>query len=288
MSAPTTYDAQRDGVRAFFADPAATASTYVPDAGPDGRPAFTVKAVAAVLELSETRAGDILVELERAGELERTKVGRAFAYWRAESSAGARDSEPAVTTSEVEPLAPEAGGCAHTLQDGSQAWRCGLDEGHDGDHFADDPDGGITWSIEDAAEPAESDAQGVPDASDGTCRHCGGEGVVERLATPDEVDAGCELGVAFDPCPACNAQSAATSGPHDPVDESLALLRKLGGKAYAGAQDDSQRRMIDMTNALHLEAAGVVRLVSRRSYQIVELLEELVDAAPGETPQPSG
>ena len=32
------------------------------------------------------------------------------------------------------------------------------------------------------------------------CGKCRGEGVVERLATPDEVDNGCELGVAFDPC----------------------------------------------------------------------------------------
>lgn len=35
------------------------------------------------------------------------------------------------------------------------------------------------------------------------CSTCGGEQVVERLATPEEVDAGCELGVAFDPCLDC-------------------------------------------------------------------------------------
>lgn len=35
---------------------------------------------------------------------------------------------------------------------------------------------------------------------------CGGEGTVERLATPEEVDAGCELGIAFDPCPACSGR----------------------------------------------------------------------------------
>lgn len=33
------------------------------------------------------------------------------------------------------------------------------------------------------------------------------DGMVERTATPDEVDFGCELGVAYDPCPACNPDS---------------------------------------------------------------------------------
>lgn len=35
------------------------------------------------------------------------------------------------------------------------------------------------------------------------CPHGHDEGMVERVATPEEVDAGCELGVAFDPCPEC-------------------------------------------------------------------------------------
>ncbi len=35
------------------------------------------------------------------------------------------------------------------------------------------------------------------------CPHGHDEGMVERRATPDEVDAGCELGIAFDPCPGC-------------------------------------------------------------------------------------
>lgn len=37
------------------------------------------------------------------------------------------------------------------------------------------------------------------------------QGMVERLATPEEVDAGCELGVAFDPCPACNPNGEGTT-----------------------------------------------------------------------------
>lgn len=40
------------------------------------------------------------------------------------------------------------------------------------------------------------------EAKDG-CRECGGEGTRQRLATPAEVDAGCELGVAYDPCSTC-------------------------------------------------------------------------------------
>jgi hypothetical protein len=35
------------------------------------------------------------------------------------------------------------------------------------------------------------------------CPVCGGEGLVERRATPQEVDDGCELGIAYDPCPRC-------------------------------------------------------------------------------------
>lgn len=35
------------------------------------------------------------------------------------------------------------------------------------------------------------------------CPHGHDEGKVERPATPEEVDAGCELGIAFDPCPEC-------------------------------------------------------------------------------------
>lgn len=34
------------------------------------------------------------------------------------------------------------------------------------------------------------------------CPTCGNTGTVERLATPDEVDDGCELGIAYDACPA--------------------------------------------------------------------------------------
>ena len=38
-------------------------------------------------------------------------------------------------------------------------------------------------------------------------------GQIERLATPDEVDAGCELGVAYDPCPSCDGSGPFGPGP---------------------------------------------------------------------------
>lgn len=38
------------------------------------------------------------------------------------------------------------------------------------------------------------------------CKPCGGEGTIERLATPAEVDAGCELGIAFDRCKSCKGE----------------------------------------------------------------------------------
>lgn len=37
------------------------------------------------------------------------------------------------------------------------------------------------------------------------CPHGHDEGMIERLATPEEVDAGAELGIAFYPCPICAA-----------------------------------------------------------------------------------
>ena len=39
------------------------------------------------------------------------------------------------------------------------------------------------------------------------------EGLLERVATPEEVDAGCELGVAFDPCPSCAGRGPLGPGP---------------------------------------------------------------------------
>lgn len=38
------------------------------------------------------------------------------------------------------------------------------------------------------------------------CSACKGEGVIERAATPDEVDNGCELGVAYDDCKKCKGE----------------------------------------------------------------------------------
>lgn len=57
--------------------------------------------------------------------------------------------------------------------------------------------------------------QEVLDFGGQTCPTCHDEKVVERLATPEEVDNGCELGVAFDPCPVCvaNVIDVATGRP---------------------------------------------------------------------------
>lgn len=51
------------------------------------------------------------------------------------------------------------------------------------------------------------------------CDTCHGEGTIERMATPDEVDNGCELGLSYDPCPDC-----AGSGRVDLLPEDDALL----------------------------------------------------------------
>lgn len=39
------------------------------------------------------------------------------------------------------------------------------------------------------------------------------DGMVERMATPEEVDSGCELGIAFDPCPNCYGTGPLPAGP---------------------------------------------------------------------------
>jgi hypothetical protein len=52
------------------------------------------------------------------------------------------------------------------------------------------------------------------------CSTCGGEGTVERLATPEEVDGGCELGIAFDPCPQCGDRSGDAEQRDGDVDQS--------------------------------------------------------------------
>jgi hypothetical protein len=62
------------------------------------------------------------------------------------------------------------------------------------------------------------------------CPTCHGEGVVERLATPAEVDAGCELGLAYDRCPMCQVPPAPPrrQGPAGVVD-AKALVRPQFG-----------------------------------------------------------
>ncbi len=56
------------------------------------------------------------------------------------------------------------------------------------------------WGIGSAATGVAAAVRGSAAAVAPTCD---GDGLVERLATPTEVDAGCELGIAYDPCPGC-------------------------------------------------------------------------------------
>lgn len=55
-------------------------------------------------------------------------------------------------------------------------------------------------AVADAPLPVDSEGRVI----EGCPMRCN-DGMIERDATPEEVDAGCELGVAFDPCPVCNA-----------------------------------------------------------------------------------
>ena len=51
------------------------------------------------------------------------------------------------------------------------------------------------------------------------CTRCSGEGVIERQATPEEGDNGCELGVAVDPCPVCHASPTAKPSSSESVND---------------------------------------------------------------------
>jgi hypothetical protein len=57
------------------------------------------------------------------------------------------------------------------------------------------------------------------------CPHGHDEGMVERVATPEEVDAGCELGVASDPCPGCvdDVESRVDAAVDDRMDALLGI-----------------------------------------------------------------
>jgi hypothetical protein len=201
------YDAQRAAVLAFLSDPG---DGYGVDT--DGRASFTVKAIAHHERISETRAGDILVGLERAGELMRAKHGRAFVYWRPSSPVPSPEATP------------------HA----------------DGDGTASHPDDRSPAEYLDDVAAALRAGEAVPTRAPVAMDIAGHEALSEanlRGMFPDDVAA------------------------------SLALLRKIGGKAYCGAQDDEQRKTIEMAAALHLEAEGLVRLVSRRSYTVAELVD---------------
>lgn len=195
------YDSQRDAVRDLFENPGA-GECFV-----DDHPAFSVVSVSTIVGLSKTRAGDILVELERAGELVRTKLGRAFVYWRATSSGPASEATP----------------------------------------HADDDAGPANPP---AVEPeAEGSTAAVPDL--GTM--VGPDGIAFGSGSPPSPVTGAALG---------NEVAAA-----------LEVLRDNRGKAYCGAWTDPVRNVIEMTAALHLEQEGVVRLTTRRSYTVAELVD---------------
>jgi SAM-dependent methyltransferase len=61
------------------------------------------------------------------------------------------------------------------------------------------------------------------------CKKCAGEGVVERMATPAEVDAGCELGIAYDPCKHCRGSGKS------PRNTYAHCLRESGAELVAGS-----------------------------------------------------
>lgn len=263
MSATEAYERQLQSVREFFADPGDVPPTIIQD----GLSSYSVKIVARELELSETRAGDILVDLNGRDELMRFRYGRAFVYRRPRSPVPSPEATPhadgdgtasppdiaqrladsfpegyrgnpndvtvvhhsteTLVVAGHEPGVTAEGGegaCAATLEDCGTIRRCSLPAGHEREHFADDPHGGITWAL-----------------------------------GPNEL-------------------GADASPPGDPgVAAALDVLRDNHGKAYCGAWTDPKRNVIEMTAALHLEQEGVVRLSTRRSYTVAELVD--VDVA---------
>lgn len=218
-------------VREFFADP----GDVPPSAEITGLPMYSVKLVARELEISETRAGDVLVELVRTGELMRAKHGRAFVYF----------SDPVDV-----PMTPEQIAWVRAQRDPAPS---PVPSPEATPHA----DGDGTASPPDDRSPAEY-------LDDVVAALRAGEAVPTRAPVAMDV-------AGHEPGPALSEANLRGMFPDDVV-ASLELLRKLGGKAYCGAQDDEQRRTIEMAAALHLEAEGVVRFVSRRSYTVAELV----------------
>lgn len=55
------------------------------------------------------------------------------------------------------------------------------------------------------------------------CTACEGQGSHERLATPTEVDNGCELGVAYDECEVCEGRGVVFEPPVEEIETLLGV-----------------------------------------------------------------
>lgn len=96
------------------------------------------------------------------------------------------------------------------------------------------------------------------------CRECGGEGAVERLATPEEVDAGCELGIAYDRCRACNGFGLSRRNTYR-----HALGRPLTTGSAAGLQWGPAYRSLHRrawSSCLDVAAPGALVLVNLKNH----------------------
>lgn len=74
------------------------------------------------------------------------------------------------------------------------------------------------------------------------CTACEGQGSHERLATPTEVDNGCELGVAYNECEVCKGRGVVFDDPKEGDSDSI----QSGHTLLGVADHDSFDRQAEM------------------------------------------
>lgn len=108
-----------------------------------------------------------------------------------------------------------------------------------------------------------------------TCPTCNDEGTVERPATPDEVDHGCELGIAFDPCPNLAHHPDHAAKVVGPIVEGAVVLLRLNPPDELEEPDEWDERMGNIAREL-ARVAGHKKftVLVTTPWESVEVLDE--------------
>jgi hypothetical protein len=113
-----------------------------------------------------------------------------------------------------------------------------------------------------------------------SCEVCHGEGKTERMATPAEVDAGCELGVAYDKCEACDGLG--TTRKQMTADERKAYKASEAAKHPPVVTAGLDLRAAEEATAAARDAVGIAdRRFSAAKYELQAACAELNALAVG-------